>query len=222
MVLERENAIAHLREIMGATDPAKAAAGTIRKDFAASIETQRHPRLGRAGDGGASRSATSSRDRAGLRLLAAAAGETAGPVRAGLGSDGRPIGPGAGRPASLPRRPVSAGGAWILQACSESGGPMSVKSDRWIRKMALEHRMIEPFADKQVREGVISYGLSSYGYDVRIADEFKIFTNINPRSWTRRTSTRAPSSTSRARCASSRRTRSPSRAPWSTSASRAT
>ena len=56
---------------------------------------------------------------------------------------------------------------------------MSVKSDRWIRKMALEHRMIEPFSEKQVREGVISYGLSSYGYDVRIADEFKIFTNIN-------------------------------------------
>jgi len=56
---------------------------------------------------------------------------------------------------------------------------MAVKSDRWIRRMALEHRMIEPFAEKQVREGVISYGLSSYGYDVRIADEFKIFTNIN-------------------------------------------
>src|SRR5574341_2309613 len=56
---------------------------------------------------------------------------------------------------------------------------MSVKSDRWIRKMALEQRMIEPFCEKQVRDGVISYGLSSYGYDVRIADEFKIFTNIN-------------------------------------------
>jgi dCTP deaminase len=56
---------------------------------------------------------------------------------------------------------------------------MSVKADRWIRKMAAEHRMIEPFSEKQVREGVISYGLSSYGYDVRIADEFKIFTNIN-------------------------------------------
>ena len=54
-----------------------------------------------------------------------------------------------------------------------------VKSDKWIRKMALEKRMIEPFTDKQVREGVISYGLSSYGYDIRIADEFKIFTNIN-------------------------------------------
>ncbi len=56
---------------------------------------------------------------------------------------------------------------------------MSVKSDRWIRRMALGQRMIEPFSEKQVRDGVISYGLSSYGYDVRIADEFKIFTNIN-------------------------------------------
>ncbi len=56
---------------------------------------------------------------------------------------------------------------------------MAVKSDRWIRRMALEHRMIEPFCEKQVREGVVSYGLSSYGYDVRIGDEFKIFTNIN-------------------------------------------
>jgi dCTP deaminase len=45
--------------------------------------------------------------------------------------------------------------------------------------MALEQRMIEPFSDRQVRDGVISYGLSSYGYDVRIADDFKIFTNIN-------------------------------------------
>ncbi len=56
---------------------------------------------------------------------------------------------------------------------------MTVKSDKWIRRMALYHGMIEPFSDRQVREGVISYGLSSYGYDVRIADEFKIFTNIN-------------------------------------------
>ena len=56
---------------------------------------------------------------------------------------------------------------------------MSVKPDRWIRRMAREHRMIEPFCEKQVREGVVSYGLSSYGYDIRIADEFKIFTNIN-------------------------------------------
>jgi dCTP deaminase len=56
---------------------------------------------------------------------------------------------------------------------------MAVKSDRWIRRMATERRMIEPFSEKQVREGVVSFGLSSYGYDVRIADEFKIFTNIN-------------------------------------------
>ncbi len=56
---------------------------------------------------------------------------------------------------------------------------MAIKSDRWIRRMAQEHRMIEPFCERQVREGVVSYGLSSYGYDVRIADEFKIFTNIN-------------------------------------------
>jgi dCTP deaminase len=56
---------------------------------------------------------------------------------------------------------------------------MSIKSDRWITRMAREHRMIEPFSDRQVRDGVISYGVSSYGYDVRIADEFKIFTNIN-------------------------------------------
>ena len=55
----------------------------------------------------------------------------------------------------------------------------SIKSDRWIKKMALEHRMIEPFEDRQVRAGVISYGLSSYGYDIRVADEFKVFTNIN-------------------------------------------
>jgi dCTP deaminase len=56
---------------------------------------------------------------------------------------------------------------------------MSIKSDKWIRRMALERRMIEPFSDRQVREGVISYGVSSYGYDVRIARDFKIFTNIN-------------------------------------------
>ena len=56
---------------------------------------------------------------------------------------------------------------------------MSIKSDRWIRRMAVEHKMIEPFADQQVREGVISYGVSSYGYDMRIADEYRIFTNVN-------------------------------------------
>ena len=60
---------------------------------------------------------------------------------------------------------------------------MSIKSDRWIRRMAEESRMIEPFEPGQVRSGdngrVISYGTSSYGYDVRCANEFKIFTNIN-------------------------------------------
>jgi len=56
---------------------------------------------------------------------------------------------------------------------------MPVKNDRWIRTMATEHEMIHPFEEKQVREGVISYGLSSYGYDLRVADEFKIFTNVN-------------------------------------------
>ncbi len=56
---------------------------------------------------------------------------------------------------------------------------MSIKSDTWITRMAREHRMIEPFAESQVRQGVISFGVSSYGYDIRVADEFKIFTNIN-------------------------------------------
>ncbi len=55
---------------------------------------------------------------------------------------------------------------------------MSIKSDRWIKKMA-RGGMIEPFVESQVREGVVSFGLSSYGYDIRVADEFKIFTNIN-------------------------------------------
>jgi dCTP deaminase len=54
-----------------------------------------------------------------------------------------------------------------------------IKSDRWIRQLALEKGMIKPFEERQVRSAVISYGLSSYGYDLRIADEFKIFTNIN-------------------------------------------
>jgi dCTP deaminase len=56
---------------------------------------------------------------------------------------------------------------------------MSVKNDRWVRKMVHEKDMINPFAESQVREGVISYGVSSYGYDLRVADEFKIFTNVN-------------------------------------------
>jgi dCTP deaminase len=56
---------------------------------------------------------------------------------------------------------------------------MSIKPDSWIQRMATEHGMIEPFVERQVREGVVSYGVSSYGYDIRVADEFKIFTNIN-------------------------------------------
>jgi dCTP deaminase len=55
---------------------------------------------------------------------------------------------------------------------------MGLKPDHWIRKMAREQGMIEPFADNQVRNGVISYGVSSYGYDIRVANEFKIFTNV--------------------------------------------
>ena len=55
---------------------------------------------------------------------------------------------------------------------------MGLQPDQWIRKMARERSMIEPFADSQVRNGVISYGVSSYGYDIRVADEFKIFTNV--------------------------------------------
>ncbi|MEQ9617627.1 MAG: dCTP deaminase [Deltaproteobacteria bacterium] len=55
---------------------------------------------------------------------------------------------------------------------------MGVKPDHWIRKMALEQNMIEPFIDGQIREGSISYGLSAYGYDIRVSDEFKVFTNI--------------------------------------------
>ncbi|HSC80299.1 MAG TPA: dCTP deaminase [Chitinolyticbacter sp.] len=60
---------------------------------------------------------------------------------------------------------------------------MSIKSDRWIRRMAQEHRMIEPFEPGQVRyvneQKIVSYGTSSYGYDIRCADEFKVFTNLN-------------------------------------------
>lgn len=55
---------------------------------------------------------------------------------------------------------------------------MGLKPDHWIRSMVKEHGMIEPFADSQVRTGVISFGVSSYGYDIRVADEFKIFTNV--------------------------------------------
>ena len=60
---------------------------------------------------------------------------------------------------------------------------MTVKSDRWIRRMAAEHRMIEPFEPRQIREAdgrrIVSYGTSSYGYDIRCSNEFKLFTNLN-------------------------------------------
>ncbi|MGC4083150.1 MAG: dCTP deaminase [Vicinamibacterales bacterium] len=56
---------------------------------------------------------------------------------------------------------------------------MGIKADRWIKRMALEHGMIEPFVERQAREGVVSYGVSSYGYDIRVADEFKVFTNVH-------------------------------------------
>ena len=55
---------------------------------------------------------------------------------------------------------------------------MSIQNDRWITQMAKDHGMIEPFEGRQVRQGVISYGVSSYGYDMRVATEFRIFTNV--------------------------------------------
>ncbi len=55
---------------------------------------------------------------------------------------------------------------------------MGLKADKWIRQMAQNHGMIEPFIEAQVGNGVISFGVSSYGYDIRVADEFKVFTNI--------------------------------------------
>src|SRR6266480_448005 len=55
---------------------------------------------------------------------------------------------------------------------------MTIKADTRIKRMALEHHIIEPFVDEQMRSGVISYGLSSYGYDIRVADDFKVFTNV--------------------------------------------
>ena len=56
---------------------------------------------------------------------------------------------------------------------------MGIKPDHWIRKMSREHQMIDPFEDGQVREGVISYGVSSYGYDIRVGPHFKVFHNLN-------------------------------------------
>jgi dCTP deaminase len=59
------------------------------------------------------------------------------------------------------------------------GGEKMLKNDRWIREMAIKYKMIEPFVEEQISKGVISYGLSSYGYDIRVADEFKIFSSVN-------------------------------------------
>ena len=56
---------------------------------------------------------------------------------------------------------------------------MSIKSDKWIRKMSLKEEMISPFVDNQITKGTISYGLSSSGYDIRVSDEYKVFTNVN-------------------------------------------
>ena len=56
---------------------------------------------------------------------------------------------------------------------------MGIKSDNWIRTMSQEFDMINPFSEKQVREGIVSYGVSSYGYDIRVSDDFMIFTNVN-------------------------------------------
>ncbi len=58
---------------------------------------------------------------------------------------------------------------------------MGLKADNWIRKMAQERKMIDPFVDQQVRTSAISFGLSSYGYDIRVANQFKIFTNVHSR-----------------------------------------
>ena len=56
---------------------------------------------------------------------------------------------------------------------------MSIKSDKWIKKMSKDENMIRPFVESNIRQDVVSYGLSSYGYDIRVSDEYKIFTNVN-------------------------------------------
>src|SRR5208282_5379574 len=85
------------------------------------------------------------------------------------------------RDGSTPSPPATPNVKMALHVDSTRGvlGKMAIKSDRWIREMAQTQEMISPFCEKQVRDGVISYGLSSYGYDLRVADEFKIFTNVN-------------------------------------------
>ena len=103
---------------------------------------------------------------------------------------------------------------------------MALQSDRWIRQMAKTHGMIEPFVEGQVRhvdgEKIISYGLSSYGYDLRVAREFKVFTNINNSIIDPKTSMPMPLSTSKETIASFRPTPLRSPAASSISASRET
>src|SRR5262245_47930046 len=77
-------------------------------------------------------------------------------------------------PAAVPRSPFPA----RRSPLPSPEMSMSIMSDRWITRMARECAMIEPFEDRQVRKGVISYGVSSYGYDMRVAREFRIFTNV--------------------------------------------
>jgi dCTP deaminase len=79
----------------------------------------------------------------------------------------------------LEGRNLQAKGMCAASMSRGHGNGMSIKSDKWIRKQAVENKMIEPFSEKQVSNGVISYGLSSYGYDLRVSNEFKIFTNVN-------------------------------------------
>jgi deoxycytidine triphosphate deaminase len=103
---------------------------------------------------------------------------------------------------------------------------MSIKSDKWIRRMAKATGMIEPFepgpgAESDGRK-IVSYGTSSYGYDIRCSREFKIFTNINSTIVDPKALTPDRSSISRATSASSRRTRSRWHGRWSSSAFRAT
>ncbi len=99
---------------------------------------------------------------------------------------------------------------------------MAILPDRWIREMATQHGMIEPFVESQRRDGVISYGLSSYGYDARVADEFKIFTNVDSAVVDPKQFSRTAWSTARPTSASSRPTASRWRARWNISACRAT
>lgn len=103
---------------------------------------------------------------------------------------------------------------------------MSIKSDKWIRRMSEEFGMIDPFEPNQIKEAdgqrIISYGTSSYGYDIRCANEFKIFTNINSTIVDPKTSTRKISLPSKTTAASSRPIPSHWRARSNISAFRAT